>query len=394
MLCAAILLVVVMISGRAAANTAQQKDGRIVTIHDGDVEKVVITKGKTIADALKKANVTVETIDSVEPATNTELVAKNYQVNIYRARPVTIVDGESRIKVMTAHQSARQIATQAKMQLYDEDTTEMARVDDVISEGGAGLKLTVDRATPFKIKLYGKKITMRTQATTVGEMFTEKGIKLAKNDDTSVKLNRKITANMSIEVWRNGKQTMTQDEAIAFETEQVQDADREIGYKAVKTPGVKGEKAVTYEIIMKNGKEVSRKVIQSVVTKKPKKQVEVIGSKFISGDISADKESFMQKAGIAASDFGYVDHIVSRESGWCATKWQGEIGGCPAYHGAPGEGVGYGLCQSTPASKMATAGADWATNPVTQLRWCSSYAVGKYGSWSAAYAFWTSNHWW
>ena len=37
---------------------------------------------------------------------------------------------------------------------------------------------------------------------------------------------------------------------------------------------------------------------------------------------------------------------------------------------------------------MASAGSDWATNPVTQLRWCNGYAQDRYGSWAAAY-----NHW-
>jgi hypothetical protein len=43
---------------------------------------------------------------------------------------------------------------------------------------------------------------------------------------------------------------------------------------------------------------------------------------------------------------------------------------------------------------MASAGADWATNPVTQLKWCNGYAVGRYGSWGAAYNHWLANHNW
>ncbi|HYG83534.1 MAG TPA: ubiquitin-like domain-containing protein [Verrucomicrobiae bacterium] len=287
-LCAAILLLGVFISTRATADTPQQKDGRMVTIYDGETEKVVITKGKTIADALKKADITVSELDSVEPAATTELVAKNYQVNIYRARPVTIIDGESRVKVMTAHQSAKKIAEQANIPLYDEDISAINRVDDVVDDGGAGLKLTIDRAIPFTIKLYGKKTTMRTQADTVGAMLAEKGIKLAKNDDTSLPLSTKIAAGMNLEVWRNGKQTMTQEETVQFEVEQIQDADREVGYREVKTPGVPGKKTVTYEIVMKNGKEVSRKIIQSVVTKQPEKQVEIVGAKpSFTGDFAA-----------------------------------------------------------------------------------------------------------
>lgn len=54
----------------------------------------------------------------------------------------------------------------------------------------------------------------------------------------------------------------------------------------------------------------------------------------------------------------------------------------------------YGVCQSLPGSKMASAGTDWQTNPVTQMKWCQSYAQSRYGSWSNAVAFWNANKWW
>jgi hypothetical protein len=70
------------------------------------------------------------------------------------------------------------------------------------------------------------------------------------------------------------------------------------------------------------------------------------------------------------------------------------VGTCPAYSGSVPSYGGYGLCQSTPGSKMATAGSDWATNPITQLRWCSGYATSKYGGWAGAYSFWYSHYYW
>lgn len=96
---------------------------------------------------------------------------------------------------------------------------------------------------------------------------------------------------------------------------------------------------------------------------------------------SGSKADWMRAAGIADSDFGYVDYIISHESGW-------------NYHAVNRSSGAYGLPQSLPAGKLASAGADWRDNPVTQLRWANNYAVGRYGSWEAAYYFWTVNHWW
>lgn len=91
----------------------------------------------------------------------------------------------------------------------------------------------------------------------------------------------------------------------------------------------------------------------------------------------------MSAAGISSNDYTYVDYVVNHEGGWDGTtKWN--YGGSGAY----------GLCQSLPAGKMASAGADWQTNPVTQLRWCDGYAKGRYGSWYNAYIAWQRQGWW
>ena len=96
---------------------------------------------------------------------------------------------------------------------------------------------------------------------------------------------------------------------------------------------------------------------------------------------SGSKADWMRAAGISDSDFGYVDYIISHESGW-------------NYHAVNRSSGAYGLPQSLPAGKLASAGADWRDNPVTQLRWAHNYAVGRYGSWGGAYRFWVTNHWW
>lgn len=96
---------------------------------------------------------------------------------------------------------------------------------------------------------------------------------------------------------------------------------------------------------------------------------------------SGSKADWMRAAGISDSDFGYVDYIISHESGW-------------NYHAVNRSSGAYGLPQSLPAGKLASAGADWRDNPVTQLRWAHNYAVGRYGSWGGAYRFWVNNHWW
>ena len=358
---------------------AHAENGHIVTIYHDGQQQVIATEAKTVGEALDRAGVTLNTNDAVEPSKDTELIAHNYDVNVYRARPVTVVDGNQRYRILSPYQSAKQIAKSAGLEVYDEDVLTISRIDDFVAEGGAGLLLTVKRSTPIYLVLYGNKVDARTQAKTVGDLLKEKGIILAEKDGVSPGLDTPITSGMAVDVYRDGEQTVSEEQEIAFPTKQIQDADQPLGYKEVQTEGVKGKKIVTYKVELKNGQEVSRTEIQSVTTVDPKEQVEVIGTK-PPVSLTGDKSGVMAAAGIAASDYSYVDYIVSRESGWRVN--------------AQGYGTTYGLCQAYPGEKMSSAGADWQTNPITQLKWCSSYAVGRYGSWKAAYEHWIVTHNW
>jgi uncharacterized protein YabE (DUF348 family) len=397
---AAVFLVVVIfiIVSRVGAVSAQPSDGsHLVTIHDRGNQIVVSTRGTTVGDALKQAGIHVDSVDAVEPAASEKLVASEYDVNIYRARPVVVVDGATRQKVVTPYQSAEQIAKSAGITLYDEDKTTLTLTNDIVAEG-AGLKLTITRAIPFNFTLYGASSIARTQAKTVGDMLKEKGITLTASDRVSPATQAAITANMDVHVWREGKQTITQAETVAFSTQQVQDGDQPVGYQQVQTPGQDGAKNVTYEITIIDGKEASRTAIASVSTKDPVAQVIIIGTKLVlTQGYSAQKVQIMTAAGVAVSDQGYAAYILDHENAsWCPTRWQG-TNGCPASYNplyAENAQVGYGLCQATPGDKMATAGSDWKTNPITQLQWCASYAFGRYGSWAAAYNHWVSHHNW
>jgi hypothetical protein len=53
----------------------------------------------------------------------------------------------------------------------------------------------------------------------------------------------------------------------------------------------------------------------------------------------------------------------------------------------------FGIPQALPASRMASAGADWRTNPATQIKWGLSYIKVRYGTACNAWAHWKRNRW-
>ncbi len=282
-----VISTIFIISSVGASSTDSARDGRLITFHDRGQEKVILTHAQSVRDALNDANIHVAPEDRIEPSLDDPLVATDYTVNIYRARPVIVIDGAVRQKIMTAQQTASGISDAAGIKLHDEDTTHLGASDNVIADG-ASVTLTIDRATAFTLNLYGTTTTAYSRAATVGEMLEKKNIHLAADDSLSVDPKTSLTAGMTVEIWRNGVQTSTVEEKITFPVRQIQDADQPAGYRKVQTPGTNGRKNVTYEITMQNGKEVGRKVIQSVTLEEPKEQVEIVGSKpSFSGDFAA-----------------------------------------------------------------------------------------------------------
>lgn len=257
---------------------AQPVDGRLITVYDRGNERVFLSQAESVGAALSEAGIEVDGKDAVEPAREEALIASEYHINIYRARPVTVVDGQTRQRIVTPYQTPERIVSDAGIQLLPEDKAAMSRSDDLLSDG-AGLQVTIDRAIPMVLDLYGKKTDIRTQGATIAEMLSEKAIKLGANDRTSLTLDTPVTPGLEVRIWREGRQTVTVDETLPFSTEQIKDADRPFGYKEVKTEGREGKRAVTYEILVENGAEVSRSEIAAIILQPTQNQVELVGAK-------------------------------------------------------------------------------------------------------------------
>lgn len=388
----------------ASARTVGAEDSRLVHLSINGRQQSIPTRAQSVEQLLERLDIEVTEQDIVEPAIGAPITDDNFRINVYQARPVAVVDGDRKITTISAHHEPKQVAESVGIKIYPEDKIQAARPEVLepavmLREGLIAEEITIDRATPLIVNLYGTSIPVRSHMGTVGDVLVEKNIKPLEGDRITPAPDTPVTKDMQIFITRLGKTIDTKEEAIPMPTETVDDPTLPLGASKVREQGKDGKKLVTYEIKIENEVEVARRVIQEVVVEEPVKHVVAKGSKVaIAANLTGSKIDWMTAAGISPADYAYVDYIIGRESGWCPTKWQGQYGQCPSeyvqLYSPSTPGVGYGLCQSTPAGKMASAGADWATNPVTQMRWCNGYATGRYGSWQAAYNFWVVNHWW
>ncbi|MFD9973886.1 transglycosylase SLT domain-containing protein [Streptomyces sp. NPDC059017] len=88
----------------------------------------------------------------------------------------------------------------------------------------------------------------------------------------------------------------------------------------------------------------------------------------------------MARQMVPGDQFQCFSNIVDHESSW-------------NYRAQNPSSGAYGLVQALPGSKMASAGADWQTNPATQIKWGLNYMNDRYGSPCGAWSFWQANNW-
>ena len=175
------------------------------------------TKKGTVREVLIANDIPFSADDRVEPGLDTR-VNGGETINIYKAREITIVDGNT----------------------------------------------TTVRKTTYK---------------KVEDILKELNITLGEKDEVTPGLKSEVATVDTIKIARTGKTTETKKEVIKFETKEEKDDSKFVDEKVTKVEGKNGEKEVTYNVVREKGKEVSREVASEKVITEATAKVVVVGTK-------------------------------------------------------------------------------------------------------------------
>jgi uncharacterized protein YabE (DUF348 family) len=357
---------------------------KIVSVYaDGHVQVISTTKD-TVGEAIVQAGLELLDKDTVEPAKSTKIDSGSFNINIYRARLVTVIDGPNFKRVLTSGQSGKKIASDAGIEVDDQDKFSFSRVNDFSGDIPPGEVLTIKKAKNIKLNLYGREIDLKTHALDVEELLKEQNIKPSDSDEISLSRDTKITNGLSLGISSINKEIIVVDEEISFQEEVIKDANKETSFREIQTAGVNGKKTVTYEVIKRNDKEESRTAQSELIISQPIKQVVTQGSKSpVPAAPSNPAGNVALGQGLAASrgwgdgdQWSCLYNLWQRESGW-RTEAHNPSGA----HGIP---------QALPGSKM---GAGWESDPVVQINWGLGYIAGRYGTPCNAYNIQRTKGW-
>lgn len=161
------------------------------------------------------------------------------------------------------------------------------------------------------------------------------------------------------------------------------------GIRRVISKGDPGRMSVSYTVTYADGVEVSRTEIARFVLEEPVDDVVAVGTlvvpprpAVVPGTNRAIGQDLAADYGWTGIEWQCLDNLWERESNWRHLVAN------------PSSGA-YGIPQALPANKMATFGADYLTNPATQIAWGLDYISHRYGTPCYAWASWTyrSPHW-
>lgn len=254
---------------------AKNNDQKIVIIHDGKHKQTVLTSVKTVSEVLSEAKIILNSADLVEPQLN-ETISDGFNINIFRARPLTIIDQHQKLAIMSSSFETREIIKRAGLDLQPEDQTTW-QYDSLGLDTSLGQTIVIKRAQPINFKFFDKTTSIFTQAKTVADFLQDHQISLNHQQFVSPHPNTLITPNLVIKVWQEGQQETVVEESIAFTTKQIFNHDKPTGFKQVERAGKTGKQLTTYQLTIKNGQEIARTKLKTLVLEQPEEQVEIIG---------------------------------------------------------------------------------------------------------------------
>jgi resuscitation-promoting factor RpfB len=253
--------------------------------------------------------------------------------------------------------------------------------------------------TPTDLTLSTIKIVSLTQGTEVGQLTTtdayvgdllsDLGVTLGPDDTVTPSANAKITNGVDIVVKRTTYATVTGQAPVPFTTTQTPDATLNKGTTKVTTSGKAGVADVVYAVVYVDGVETGRTIVSSTTVTAPTNQVQKVGTKpappavpivVDPGSAQAIAQQMLLARGWGADQFECLLQLWGHESGWRVNAQNSGSGA-------------YGIPQALPGNKMAAFGADWQTNPATQIAWGLSYIGGRYSTPCGAWSSWQAQGW-
>ncbi|OKL50385.1 hypothetical protein BM477_02605 [Boudabousia marimammalium] len=345
------------------------------------VSRPVTVWGSSVSDALNAADIKVNQHDEVTPSLDSDLLDGS-RIQVLTSRQYTVnVDGQ-RVELWSTARNSSEIlndfaATGRNVTISATRGSERSPLSTLSQSATHGTLVVDGESRPIEIPAH----------LTVKQLLQQQNVETSPIDRVRISHeNGKLT----VKIERVTRGDIVTDTDIPFSTEEVEDDSLLKGTTKVKTAGVVGKhrKVVYRETV--NGEVKAEVVVQDGVLTQPVTQVVLKGTKdpVAHASASASDAAVIADSGAAGTSPAGAQAIAQKmvsARGWgddqfrcLVSLWNRESNW--NYRAQNRSSGAYGIPQALPGGKMASAGADWRTNPATQISWGLGYIQGRYGT--------------
>ena len=328
-------------SGHLPVAPGANADNHVVSLYADGQKRIISTDATTVADVLRRAGVAIANGDLVEPNTQTQVTAGFFNINVYRARSVTIVDAGKSYRLMSAHSSPRLLVEDAGLKTYPQDHYQSGVVTNFVKQHDVGIKVTIQRSLPFTVHADGTTKTYRAQPGTVAQALAAVGIKLGLQDTVTGSRSGMLASDEVLRVTRVSEVVSTVQATLPASISKVEDPTMLVGRSTVQTLGRDGSETVTYRIHYLDGVESSRVILATANRVEPVTKVITVGTKVLyAGSVEYWRPMVIAAATQYGMDATKMMRIMSCESSGNALASNGNHFGLFQYLSSTWRAVG------------------------------------------------------
>jgi uncharacterized protein YabE (DUF348 family) len=244
-------------------------------------EKVIKTHAVTIQDIFDDLDISLRSEDYVFPSKNTRV--KDKLAIVWKpAKQVQMVTDNEKKTVWTTADTVAELLKEQKMVLSEHDQIQPKPQTTIKKE----MSIAIHKAFSLMVADGGNQQQVWSTSATVADFLKQQGITLDELDRVEPSLKEMVEENAVINVIRVEKVTDVVEEPVDFGVVSKKDNQLAKGQEAVVEEGQKGLVSKQFEVILENGKEVSRKLISETKVKEKQDKVVAVGTKEIVQQVS------------------------------------------------------------------------------------------------------------
>ncbi|WML50343.1 ubiquitin-like domain-containing protein [Neobacillus sp. PS3-34] len=274
-------------------------------------EKVIKTHADTIQEIFDELNIPIHSEDYVFPTASSR-VKNNSEIVWKPAKQVQIVKGNEKKTVWTTTDTVAELLKEQNIVLTKYDHISPGTQEPIKSK----MNIAIKNAISLTLKDGGHQKQVWSTSATVADFLTQQGIKLNKYDRVEPSLTAKIKENAVINVIRVEKVTDVVEEPVQFAVVTKKDAKLAKGKQKVVSEGKQGLISRNFEVILENGKMISRKLISEKKVREKQDKVVALGTRVLiaqvsRGESSGGKEFYVSSTAYTASCNGCSGHTAT-----------------------------------------------------------------------------------